>query len=268
VGTSPRPLPSPAPESPLAQLSDEALIRRYCAALANGTTDEEAAGELWHGRHKPILLQKIKYIAARPGNIRPDFIDFEPFVKASLSWAWQKYFGGIRRLENPGSKPALNAWLEQIAYTSCMTEQRIILTRGTGELVPLDEVVGGDVPTAEYETEKERGPRYTPRPDLAERQPSPPLLIAGRERKFILRELLILHAQSSERARESAHFVRLYHWNGWKCPRIARHYYPDPADEMQEKADNHRVWSRLNTDHEKLRKLLKKEFDVSSLRQI
>jgi hypothetical protein len=106
------------------------------------------------------------------------------------------------------------------------------------------------------------------RPELAERQPSPPVLIAGKQRKFILRELLILHAESSERARESAHFVRLYHWDGWKCPRIARHYYRDAVDEMQKKADDHRVWSRLKTDHDKLRKLLKKEFNVASLRQI
>ncbi|PYX77650.1 MAG: hypothetical protein DMG72_00840 [Acidobacteria bacterium] len=267
MGTSSRPLTSPEPEAPLAHLSDEALIRRYCAACAAATTDEDAAQELWHHRHEPIVLQKIKYIAARPGNIRPDFVDFKPFVDASLSWAWQKYFGGIRGLDNPGPRPALLAWLEQVAYTSCMTEQRKILTRGPRP-VPLEDVVGGDVPTEEYETEKERGPRYTPRPDLAERQPSPPVHIAGKERKFIVRELLIRHAQSSERARESAHFVRLRHWNDWKCPRIARHYCGEPADVMQKKADDHRVWSRLNTDHEKLRKLLKKEFDVSSLRQI
>ena len=257
----------PAPASPLAHLDDEALIRRYCAALATATTDEEAAQELWYQRHEPILLQKIKYIAAKPGDIRPDFVDFKPFVEASLGWAWQKYFGGIRKLKNPGSKPALRAWLEMVAYTSCMTETRRLI-RDRGRLVPLDEVVGGDVPTEEYETEKERGPRYTPRPDLAERQPSPPVLIAGKERKFILRELLIRHAESSERARESAHFVRLRHWNGWKCPQIARHYYPDPADEAQNKADKHRVWGRLKTDHDKLRKLLKKEFNVASLRQI
>ncbi len=268
MGTSPRPLPGPAPESSLTQLSDEALIRRYCAALATGTTDEEAAGELWYQRHKPILLQKIKYIAAKPGHVRPDVIDFGPFVEASLGWAWQKYFGGICGLKNPGSKPALLTWLERVAYTSCITERRKILTRGPPP-VPLDEVVGQeDIPTAEYELEKEGGPRYKLRPDLAERQPSAEVLIAGKQRKFILRELLILHAESSERARESAHFVRLYHWNGWKCPRIARHYYPGPTGEMQQKADDHRVWSRLNTDHEKLRKLLKKEFNVSSLRQI
>src|SRR6266849_5902773 len=122
MGTAPRPLPGPAPESPLAQLSDEALIRRYCAALANGTTDEEAAGELWHGRHKPILLQKIKYIAAKPGHVRPDVIDFGPFVEASLGWAWQKpgfqtgtpHLAGTGRLhvlyngaaENIDSRPA------------------------------------------------------------------------------------------------------------------------------------------------------------------
>jgi len=115
VGTSPRPLPGPESESPLAQISDEVLIRRYCAALATGTTDEEAARELWHQRHKPILLQKIKYIAAKPGQVRPDVIDFGPFVEASLGWAWQKYFGGIRGLKNPGSKPALLTWLERSA---------------------------------------------------------------------------------------------------------------------------------------------------------
>src|SRR5713226_5172168 len=198
MGTSPRPLPGPAPESPLAQLSDEALIRRYCAALANGTTDEEAAGELWHGRHKPILLQKIKYIAAKPGQVRPDVIDFGPFVEASLGWAWQKYFGGIRGLKNPGSKPALLAWLEMVAYTSCMTETRRLI-RDRGRLVPLGDVVGQeDVPTAEYELDKEGGPKYKLRPDLAERQPSADVLIEGKQRKFILRELLILHAESSE----------------------------------------------------------------------
>jgi len=264
MGTS----PSPLSESPLAHLDDEALIRRYCTALATATTDEEAVQELWR-RHKPVVLQKIKYIAAKPGEIRPDFMDFKPFVDASLGWAWQKYFGGIRRLQHPGSKPALLAWLEEVAYTSCVTEQRKILTRSTAELVPLDEIAGQeDVPKKEYETEKERVPKYRLRPDLAERQPSPPVLIAGKERKFILRELLILHAQSSERARESAHFVRLYHWDGWKCPRIARHHYRDAADEMQKKADDHRVWSRLKTDHDKLRKLLKKEFNLASLRQI
>jgi hypothetical protein len=262
-------MPGSTPESPLAHLDDETLIRRYCAALGTATTDEEAADELWYRRHEPILQQKIKYIAARPGNIRPDFIDFKPFVEASLGWAWQKYFGGIRNLENPGSKPALLAWLEEVAYTSCMTEQRKILTRGTIRPVPLDEVVGQeDVPAGEYETDKERGAKYKLRPDLADRQPSAPVLIAGKERKFIVRELLILHGQSSERGRESAHFVHLYHWKGWKCPQIARHYYTDPINEMQKKADDHRVWGRLQNDHVKLRKLLKKEFNVASLRQI
>ncbi len=258
-----------ASESPLAHLDDEALIRRYCAALATARRDEEAAGELWHHRHGPILLQKIKYIAAKPGEIRPDFVDFKPFVEASHGWAWQKYFGGICLLQNPGSNKAILAWLEAVAYTSCITEQRMILTRGTIRPVPLDEVVGQeDVPAGEYETDKERGAKYKLRPDLADRQPSAPVVIAGKERKFIVRELLILHGQSSERARESAHFVRLYHWNGWKCPQIARHYYADPINEMQKKADDHRVWGRLQKDHVKLRKLLKKEFNVASLRQI
>lgn len=267
MGTSPHPLPGSAPQSPLAYLDDESLIRRYCAALATASTDEEAAGELWHHRHGPILLQKIKYLAAKPGQIRPDVIDFEPFVEASWSWAWQKYHGGIRLLQNPGSKKAILAWLEEVAYSSCITEQRKILTRGTIHPVPLDEVAGQeDVPKEEYETEKERGAKYKLRPDLADRQPSAE--IAGKQRKFITRELLILHGQSSERARESAHFVRLYHWRGWKCPQIARHYYAGPVDEMQKKADDHRVWSRLTTDHEKLRKLLKKEFNLTSLRQI
>jgi hypothetical protein len=244
-------LPGPALESPLAHLDDEALIRRYCAALSTATTDEDAAGELWHHRHGPILLQKIKYLAAKPGQIRPDFIDFQPFVEASWGWAWQKYHGGIRLLQNPGSKQAVLAWLEEVAYSSCMTEQRKILTRGTIRPVPLDEVAGQeDVP-------KE-----------ADRQPSAEILIAGKQRKFIARELLILHGESSERARESAHFVRLYHWRGWKCPQIARHYYADPVDEMQKKADDHRVWNRLQNDHVKLRKLLKKVFNVASLRQI
>jgi len=202
----------PEPASPLAHLDDEALIRRYCTVLATATTDEEAAQELWYHRHEPILRQKIKYIAARPGNIRPDFIDFKPYVDASLGWAWQKYFGGIRKLKNPGSKPALLAWLEMVAYTSCMTETRRLI-RDRGRLVPLGDVVGQeDVPTAEYELDKEGGPKYKLRPDLAERQPSADVLIEGKQRKFILRELLIRHAESSERARESAHFVRLYHW--------------------------------------------------------
>jgi hypothetical protein len=176
MGTSSRPLLGSASESPLAHLDDETLIRRYCAALATASTDEEAVGELWHHRHGPILLQKIKYIAAKPGEIRPDFIDFKPFVEASHSWAWQKYLGGIRRLQNPGSNKAILAWLEEVAYTSCMTEQRVILTRGRIRPVPLDEVVGQeDVPAGEYETDKERGAKYKLRPDLADRQPSAPV---------------------------------------------------------------------------------------------
>jgi hypothetical protein len=271
VATFLRPSPDPAPESPLAQLSDEVLIRRYCAACATATTDEDAAGELWHRRHGPIVLQKIKYMAAKSGDLRPDFVDFQPFVKASWNWAWQKYFGYICTVENPGSKAGLNQWLERVAFSAIGEERRLLLGRIVDRrAVPLDEFAEaeGDVPTEEYETEKERGPRYTPRPDLAELQPSPPALIAGKQRKFILREILILHAESSERARESAHFVRLYHWNDWKCPQIARHYYPDPADEMQKKADDHRVWSRLKTDHDKLRRLLIKTYNVTSLSQI
>src|SRR5438445_13248153 len=57
------------PESPLAHLDDEALIRRYCTARATKTTDEEASQELWR-RHEPILRQKIKYIAGKPGDVR------------------------------------------------------------------------------------------------------------------------------------------------------------------------------------------------------
>ncbi len=82
MGTSP--LPVPAPESPLAHLDDEALIRRYSAALATSGTDEEAAEELWQ-RHKPILLQKIKYIAAKPGEVRPDVIDFGPLLASRIT---------------------------------------------------------------------------------------------------------------------------------------------------------------------------------------
>jgi hypothetical protein len=170
MGTSPFPLSGLESESPLRHLDDEALIRRYCTALATATTDEEAAQELWR-RHRPILLQKIKYIAAKSGEIRPDVIDFGPFVEASLGWAWQKYFGGIRGLKNPGSMPALLAWLERVAFTSCITERRKILTRGP-QPVPLDEVVGQeDVPKREYEAEEERGSRYKLRPGLADRQP-------------------------------------------------------------------------------------------------
>ncbi len=268
MGTSPRPLPTPAPESPLAQLSDEALIRRYCAAsCATASTDEEAAGELWHRRHGPILLQKIKYMAAKSGDLRPDIIDFHPFVEASWNWAWQKYFGYICGVENPGSKAALNQWLERVAFSAIGEERRKILGKIVDRgAVPLDELAEaeGDVPTEEYETDKEPGPKYKLRAEL----PSAEEHIAGKQRKFILRELLILHAESSERARESAHFVRLYHWNDWKCPQIARHYYPDPADEAQKKADDHRVWGRLKSGHDKLRKLLKKTYKVASLQQI
>ena len=270
MGISPgQPTGSPAASS-LAHLDDAALIRRYCTALATKTTDEDAVQELWQHRHGPILLQKIKYLAAKAGDLRPDFVDFKPFVDASWNWAWQKYFRYICTVENPGSKAALNQWLERVAFSAIGEERRQlrgrIVERGA---VPLDELAGeeGGVPKEEYESGKEQGSRVISRPGL-ERQPSAPVLIAGKQRKFILRELLILHAQSSERARESAHFVRLYHWKDWKCPQIARHYYPNPADEMQKKADDHRVWARLQSDHEKLRKLLKKEFKVASLRQI
>src|SRR6266852_7654763 len=148
MGTSPRPLPTPAPESPLTQLSDEALIRRHCAARAKAPTDEDAAGELWHRRHGPILLQKIKYMAAKPGDLRPDIIDFYPFVEASWNWAWQKYFGYICGVENPGSKAVLNQWLERVAFSAVGEERRQILGRIVDRrAVPLDELAEaeGDV---------------------------------------------------------------------------------------------------------------------------
>src|SRR5713226_9524928 len=154
MGTSPRPLPTPEPESPLAQLSDEALIRRYCAAsCATASTDKDAAGELWHRRHGPILLQKIKYMAAKSGDLRPDFIDFHPFVEASWTWAWQKYFGYICTVENHGSKASLNEWLERVAFSAVGEERRHVLGRIVDRgAVPLDDLAGeeGDLPTEEY----------------------------------------------------------------------------------------------------------------------
>src|SRR2546426_2037312 len=204
-------------------LSDSELIEQFCATRA----DERLAAELWR-RHGDTLYDELKRLTYRRNSFCPYFSDRRSFLDASFSRAYCKYFGGICRAR------ILKAWLRVVARTAALEEYRSITRSRTDiEEVSLDEAFPHDLgegaegpalrrremfPTPEEDLkgtpstpdkvppEERKNPPFRSRylksvgPGVMAQQPPPlddPLI--AKERKFIVRELLVRHYKESER---------------------------------------------------------------------
>jgi DNA-directed RNA polymerase specialized sigma24 family protein len=265
----------------LERLSDEELIRRYCA-----DTPDREAGEKLASR----CLQKIRKTVRREAFDKcPSWYDREAFAGDAESHAIERFLRGICSF---GFKGKFHGWLATLATRAAEDERRRLGGRGISgprTHVLLDErELDGDLldagarRAAREEARKLAGKtkgaaraqrRRKPRPKektlvdrIVDLDPhfrskywkSPWDLVRDREFRELGTEILTLYAQRSRETQACARIIRRRVWDGWTVERIAQ---------VRQVTDR-TVWRILAHNFKDLRELLAGRFRISTPREV
>src|SRR2546422_11150309 len=105
-------------------VSDENLIRRYCA-----DPPDENAGEQLFGSCIPRLRTAIRKMVFAKSSICPDWCSKDAFIDDALSIANEKLFRGIRTFN---FECAFDGWLGTVAKNAVLDRRRQLVGRGKG----------------------------------------------------------------------------------------------------------------------------------------
>jgi hypothetical protein len=272
---------SPTKPVDLSQLSDEELIQKYCADRKG----QDIASILWE-RHS----EKIRDALKKQARLRPDTCPYRTFLDASFSRAYLNFLQRICgfRFEKP-----IEHWLFKVAGSAALDERRVITRkRGKAKKKPGEAAVIESTETeqknveAEQEEQKTDQPTMIPLDDFIDRESQytvfhskyypahgrygqdPDKPIEKRERKYVVRELLIRHTETSDEDAESAYTIRLRYWRDWSVPKLAEYFFGEPTSERERTTRERAVYRSLNSNFGKLRASLAQEFGITSLREI
>lgn len=242
-------------------LSKRDALTRYC----QNQNDNLLANELLRA-YEPDITRAVRPVAYR---LCPGGRNFQDFFDAMLNRSRLKFIYGVCTYRGSTSS-SWNAWLTQVARTAALEELDFLIHRRWK--IPVIEIDLESTFTKDNERDSERQRDTWDRVFRSARyqgvmaQPLPPLSaeIQGRERKSIILKLLTLHAQQSQEGADSANAIRLRYWDDWSVVKIAEYMLGLPMTAGKEQA----IRRELGGDYEKLRVLLKREFGITSLRQI
>jgi len=248
--------------SDLQKLSDKKVIKRFCPDRA----DEEAGRELWH-RHNETILESIKKVAKRR-SFRPASCDYKSFVDATFTRA---YLNFLNRICGYNFQGPIKHWLYKLALTTALDERRTLLGRGSVKLTGIEDAFPHQAPADVgfgFHYRHRGGFRTKLFPLHARHSTNPVEKIAAEERRFIVLELLVRHADSSDKNADSARTIRLYHWRKWSVPRIAEYFFSEAPNKQKKAAQEKSLYRTLQVDYAKLKALLMREFNIKTLREI
>ncbi len=235
----------------LERLSDEELIRRYCAH----PPDREAGEEL--SRRCLPRLERLSRWKGGWSGLCPAWHSEGLFCEEVFSRANEDFTKGICsfRFEGP-----LDGWLATLVENAAITEYRKLVGRA---LVPRR---FEPIERPEEEDEADAPPLSHAKDLTADDHPlfrskylaSPAELVRDRELREIVTILLTMHGQISERSWRSANAIRLCLWDDRKAREV--------ADQFDTSVDN--VWKFMSIDYKKLRELLRGRFGISEIRDL
>jgi DNA-directed RNA polymerase specialized sigma24 family protein len=250
----------------LRKLSDKELMGTYCADRSR----QDVAEILWE-RHSETIRDALK----KRARLRPSTCDYRTFIDSSFS---RSYLNFIRRICGFRFESPIEHWLFMVAGSAALDERRKI-TGKRAEAEKLNESeteestdtgVKKEISLDEYIAKEGEGTlfrsEYFPLHTHYGQSPNSP--IEKRERKYVVRELLIRHAETSDEDAESAHTIRLRYWRNWSVTELATYFYGEPITKQEQAARERAVYRDLDSNFRKLRTLLAKEFRIASPSQI
>lgn len=277
---------TPSAAEDLSKLSDRDLIERFCKDRSN----QDIATALWE-RHSPTILSALK----KQAYLSPAGCDRRSFVDSSFSRAYINFFRRICGFKFEGS---IDGWLYKLAGTAELDERRKITGKRaeseeeTDEAqVPeeeVDELKAGEEPqkhvrwedlepliddcgfrsgVPRLETKNIRDAQTILSETRARPVPQPDQIFLAKERKYLVRELLIRHAEESDRDAESSYTIRLRYWRDWSVSKIAEYFYGELATDREKTKRERAVYRSLDSDFRKLQISLAEEFGISSFSQ-
>lgn len=259
----------------LEELLEKELIQRFCA----DTVGNADLGETLWQYCQETVSGALRRAIFRTNSLCPDFWDRKTFLDASFSRAWEIFLKHICEFRELNSPPSLKAWLGRVAETAACNERRVIIGRGPARAVvhPPDGSPGEDRESAEEDDwlirldewltllRERSGAR---RGVMASPIPCPDEIVSRRERKRVLRALIVIYGRGSPQENDSARFVRLWCWAGWTMTRIAEHRYGTSSSERDQNTKLKAISRNLAHDFGMLRFLVEKEFGITSVSQI
>jgi len=222
-----------------ADVSDEDLIRRFCAS----PPDREAGEEL--ARQCLLKLQAaIRRLVYAKSSLCPRTEDRQAFLDDAVSRASAYFLRGISTYRFEGS---FEGWLRKLAQRAALDERRSIVGRAR-EAAPAHEPL---------EAAERKAVAEAAQPLFQSKYwKDPSTLVEDREHSELVTGVLRLHAQSCLHDAESAGALRLRVWEGVTVREIAEKRGSSERDAWRLFADNLR----------KLRALLAEKYGISKLR--
>lgn len=231
----------------LERLSDEDLIRRYCADPPDRAALEELSRR---------CLRKIEMFARWKSSLCPAWYSEDLFCEAVASRATDAFVGNICTFRFEG--PFLG-WLYQVVEKKAIDEQRQLMGRGP---IPrrFESIDRPEEETDADGTTRQLRRELTP-DDLYYRSKywaSPFEHARDVELSEIVTYLLTLHGQTSERNRKSANAIKACMWE----ERLAREVAKEEGTTVEY------VWQFISHDYKQLRALFREKLRVTGEGQI
>jgi RNA polymerase sigma factor (sigma-70 family) len=220
-------------------VSDEELIRRYCARPA----DREAGEELAR-RCMPRLEAAIRKLVFAKSSICPGWQDRHAFLEDAVMRASANLLRGVCTYR---FEAGFGTWLNKLARNAAVDERRRILGRGKERRPPPEPL---ETVEPQLTTDGEMQPLFH---SMYWKDPS--AVVEDHERKQLVQDLLSLHAQNSRHDAESAGALRLRLWEEVTIREIA-------VKRGSSERDAYRLVAK---DLKKLRVLLAEKFGVETL---
>lgn len=278
---------------PLKDLTDAELIHSLppLEEKRDLTAEERAAlDELWR-RYSDVIRTHLRRKIYAGRSICPLFWLRDDFFKSSLSRAYMKFLGGVRR----ATYSNFAGYLCTLAYSAAVDEQREITGERPKPKKPpkagLEEEGGGDAGSvkpvsleqcAEKESDEESdeepaseepsseapvsGRPATPVSRLRSKLPDAFFTATKNERRKVVRALLDRHARQSERNAASTVAVRMYFWQDYTWEGIAERLLHDSPLSSASRAKA--IARFVAKDCDKLKCLLQEEFGITGSRQL
>ena len=221
------------------QLSDEELIRRFCASPPDRDAGEELSGR---------CLKKLNQIIGHMSRFCPRGQDRQAFLDDVLSRA-SEYF--IRRITTFRFEGSFDGWLRKLAKNAALDERRKIVGRPKDKD---DRPIREPIDTADRAGQVQGGHALFRSKYWAD----PSELIRNREHAEIVSTLLNVHGQRSNRDLECVGALQFRFWEDASIRDIAEKRGSSERD----------VFRLFAHDYETMKELLVERLQIKSLREL
>lgn len=294
------------PQEPadLQNLSDKALIRRFCP----DRKDEEAVEELWR-RHSETVYEALQKCSRY---LCPAFYDWQDLAHASFLQARNNFLNricGFRELESARS---FKSWLVRLAWSATRDMRRPITQSRVKKKIrevsletafgdrklgrqspddspkePLEEEFPVDAAERAYAGEgafsRKRKQEVLDKPDVDTEvrshhfwyrsqysprplDPAAPVeqKLVEQQRKFIVRHVLVRYAEESDKNADSARLLRERHFRKYPVRQLIVRRFGEPSSERERATRERAIYRLLDHDYDEVLALMGRMFGITA----